>query len=620
MLRRILLVDDDIAEIAAVKRVILRAGFHTLLATNSTDALAAVEEAAPEVVVVAPACESGEGALFARQLASRDATRHIPVVLLGAAEMDGIAAEVLSRPIDPSALDAALRAALLRSAQARSAAPRTEDSLAGPAHGPVAPVSQTAASPPTATTSPPVSTSSPTPSPAPAEPPQPGNPQRNDPNQAEGLERERRRHEAQVAQLERAAAEQEALRQLRRAGEEVRQCEEERLVLAQAARRSAEEAEIERAAAAEVARRRVLALARGRAAPASASGSSAGSADSPIPELEEGSLAAVSMPRLLAAAARGRATGLLAVACDPARSLWLEGGRVVGADSAAPSERAEEIALRLGLITREQHREVLPPAAGLASRRVGALLLERGFLKPTELALLARRHAEEIAFSLFTSAAGYRFEPDERVPADERLALDRGTLALAIEGVRRRWVAPQLEAVLGGAATLLAPAAQPPPVADLALSAEERRVLELADGLRTVDEILAGTPLDAFSTRQVLAGLVEVGALQVKIRGPHEAVASPPAGSIDLLRIDEKLEQVRRADYFTILGLGRACTVYEIREAAERLLSGLREGLFDSSAPGLAGKLEEIRGVLEEARDILSDDGLRGAYLASLGD
>jgi hypothetical protein len=481
-------------------------------------------------------------------------------------------------------------------------------------------VNRTAASLPTVTTSPPVSTSSPTPSPASAEPPQPGKPQRNDPNQAEGLERERRRHEAQVAQLERAAAEQEALRQLRRAGEEVRQCEEERLVLAQAARRSAEEAEIERAAAAEVARRRVLALARGRAAPASASGSSAGSADSPIPELEEGSLAAVSMPRLLAAAARGRATGRLAVACDPARSLWLEGGRVVGAGSAAPSERAEEIALRLGLITREQHREVLPPAAGLASRRVGALLLERGFLKPTELALLARRHAEEIAFSLFTSEAGYRFEPDERVPADERLALDRGTLALAIEGVRRRWVAPQLEAVLGGAATLLAPAAQPPPVADLALSAEERRVLELADGLRTIDEILVGTPLDAFSTRQVLAGLVEVGALQVKIRGLHEAAASPPAGSIDLLRIDEKLEQVRRADYFTILGLGRACTVYEIREAAERLLSGLREGPFDSSAPGLAGKLEEIRSVLEEARDILSDDGLRGAYLASLGD
>src|SRR3990172_1559578 len=218
MLRRVLLVDDDIAEIAAVKRVILRAGFHTLLATNSTDALAAVEEAAPEVVVVAPAGEGGEGALFAPQLASRDATRHIPVVLLGAAEMDGIAAEVLSRPIDPSALDAALRAALLRSAQARSAAPRTEDSLAGPAHGPVAPVSQTAASPPTATTSPPVSTSSPTPSPAPAEPPQPGNLQRNDPNQAEGLERERRPHQAQVAQLERAAAEQGGLRQPRRAG------------------------------------------------------------------------------------------------------------------------------------------------------------------------------------------------------------------------------------------------------------------------------------------------------------------------------------------------------------------------------------------------------------------
>jgi hypothetical protein len=422
-----------------------------------------------------------------------------------------------------------------------------------------------------------------------------------------------------VARLERAAAEQEAIRQLRRAGGEARlpgtEWPSERLE--QRASESASE-EIEKAAAAEAERRRVLAIARERAAPAVSRESAPDSSASPAPELLEGERAGLSMPRLLALAARGRATGRLEVTGDPARSLWLEGGRVVGADSSAPSERAEESALRLGLITREQHRQIQPSTAGLASRRVGALLLERGFLKTTELALLARRRAEEIAFSLFTSDEPYRFHPGERVPGDERVALDRGTLALALEGVRRRWVAPQLESVLGGAATLLVPAAQPQPIGELALSPEEKRVWELADGLRTIDEILSEAPLDGFSARQVLAGLVELSVLQVKIKGPPETSAPPSPGSIDVLRIDEKLEQVRRADYFAILGLGRTCTPYEVREASERLLTELTVEPFGASELTLAAKLEEIRRVLEEARDVLSDDGLRAEYLASL--
>jgi hypothetical protein len=343
-------------------------------------------------------------------------------------------------------------------------------------------------------------------------------------------------------------------------------------------------------------------------------------AEALAPDLAEGSLATVSMPRLLAIAARGRATGRLDIATDHPRSLWLERGRIVGARSAAPGERTEEIALRLGFITREQHRQVSPAAAGLASRRVGVLLLERGYLKPTELASLARRSAEEIAFALFAEDAPYHFEPAVRVPTDERLALERGTPLLAVEGIRRRWGPPRLDAVLGSAGTLLAPAARAFPLAELALSGEERRVAELADGLRTLDEIMADAPLDPLSTRQVLAALVEVGVLCVKILAPMGA--PPPApGSIDLARIDEKLDQVRRADYFVILGLGRTCTPYEIREAAERLLSELTLERFDAVvADGLPAKLEEIRQVMEEARDILLDDVLRAEYLAGLGE
>jgi CheY-like chemotaxis protein len=796
--RRILLVDDDIAEISAVKRVLLRAGHQPVVATNASDALASIARAPPDVVVLAPGCENGDGAALARQLAREERTQGIPLILLGEGDLDGVAAHTVPQPIDPAALEDALRAALEQAAQMPPPLPREREATAealraraeelrttasaapvpsegestgvprlsgartGEARLPSPPAGVRAPSPfhtgngserpsrPSATVSPalllagagprPRTPTPEPPTPAPGEevalraaaatwfetdvpapdavtaPLDASAFEEADPLRRAGgelrlvagkLEDDRRRqHDTEVAQLAlRAAAEEEAARQLRTAEEGARRkaaakseaealrrlaedeaqrradleserarladaaqrarerqaaedaarraemeaealrhlaedeaqrradLESERARLADAAQRARErqaaedaarraemEAEAGRAAVAEAARRRVLAMARERAAAASPRPKEAESTEALAPELAEGSLATVSMPRLLAMAARGRATGRLDIATDPPRSLWLEKGRIVGARSAAPGERTEEIALRLGFITREQHRQVSPAAAGLASRRVGALLLERGFLKPTELAALARRSAEEIAFALFADDALYRFEPAARVPTDERLALERGPLLLAVEGVRRRWGPPRLDAVLGSAGTLLAPAARASPVADLALSGEERRVAELADGLRTLDEIMADAPLDPVSTRQVLAALVEVGVLCIKILAPIGAPAPSP-GSIDLARIDEKLDQVRRADYFVILGLGRTCTPYEIREAAERLLSELTLERFDALvADGLAAKLEEIRQVMEEARDILLDDVLRAEYLTGLGE
>ena len=582
--------DDDIAEISAVKRALQNAGLQPTLATNSTDALGAIEGAAPDVVVLAPSCENGDGAALARDIAARDATRHIPLVLLGGGDVEGVSAAVVPRPIDSAVLQRAVEDALGRSASS-AVTPRQPSQPRDPP--PAAPAGQPAWS-----RSLPAGADTSGPSVHPEE-------------RGEGS-----RYESEVAALERAAAEQDAIRELRIAGGTgLRDVAQEQLETAPAGAEAGQDA---RPQASEI-RQRLLALARERAV--SSTRLQATEPERPLPsDVMEGSLAAVPMPRWLAMAAGARASGRLEVACRPPRRLWLELGGLVGADSAAPDERAEEMALRLGLVTRDQHRELLPRVSGQASRRVGALLLERGCLKPSELALLARRRAEDIAFALFTSDARYRFDPAERVPPDERVALERGALALAVEGVRRRWGARHLDAVLGGPASLLAPAAHPPDLADLALSAEERRVAQLADGLRTLDEILAGTPLDALSSRQVLAALVEVGALEVKARGPLEADVTARAGAIDVLRVREKLEQVRRADYFAILGLGRGCTAYEVREAAERLLTELVLERFEAGAPRVAADVREIRRVVEDARDVLADDAVRAEYLASLED
>jgi hypothetical protein len=292
---------------------------------------------------------------------------------------------------------------------------------------------------------------------------------------------------------------------------------------------------------------------------------------------------------------------------------------VVGAASNAPGERVEEVALRLGLLTREQHRQVAGTAAALATRRAALLLLERGYVKPAELTALVRRRTDEVVFGVFgESGARFRWAP-EAVPADERIAPDRPPLALAVEGVRRRWLAPRTDAVLGGPATLVTPVHGAPTATELGLSAEERRALTLADGLRTLDELIAASPLDPLSARQLLAALVLTGALSVRVVQAGRPAAQV-AAAIDLARVKEKHEQARRADYFTILGIGRVGTPHEAREAADRLLAEFDpRKLAGSGDEGLTARLEEIRRVVSDAREVLADDALRAEYLRGLG-
>jgi hypothetical protein len=340
----------------------------------------------------------------------------------------------------------------------------------------------------------------------------------------------------------------------------------------------------------------------------------------PPAPLRAGELAELPIPRVLAMAAKAKLSGRLDFQGGVPRSVWFEDGRVVGASSADPSERVEEVALRLGLITREQHRQIAQATIALPSRRAALLLLERGFLKATELTGLVRRRTEEVVFGVFGDERGaFRWSGVE-VPPEERAALERSALALAVEGVRRRWRGARVDALLGGSATLLAPVPSAPGPAELGLSPEERRAVALADGLRTLDEIVHASPLDPLTTRQVLAALVVTGALAVRVLHAGQPRAGASA-SIDLARVKDKLEQVRRADYFTVLGVGRLCTPHEVREAADRLQAEFEPGRFAGVADeGLQGRLAEIGQVIQDAREVLANDRLREEYLRGLGD
>jgi CheY-like chemotaxis protein len=822
--RRILLVDDDIAEISAVKRVLTRAGHQPVLATNTADAVTAIEQGRPDLVLVGSTCEGGYALSLTHRLQQGEDTSAVPVIVLGQSEGAADAAIQIPRPLDPEQLADQVKA-LLDGAPLAPPAPSVRSvqrpGPGGPgrnAEGKAAPApDRRAAADALRARAEQLRRAGPAPGGSPgAARPVPGRPPGARPGagrpvpaksapagpaaldlegdeggleevlrraeqlekaaaaersartrqadrarvesaqraeaerlaveksrradaearrasqaeakaKAEGharaeaeekrraeaerraeaarraqtaeqrareeagqrrtleaelsdlrsrLDAERSRHEEELQTvLERAAAEEKANEEIRRMAEEEAEealrdaIESARAEMEALRRRSEEEARRRAQAEAEVARlsedanrlaaaraalseaaepspeelalrRRIQALRQERPGSGRPAGRAAGDYEPPSwllaseapprpppaaepsqppQELRAGELADLPAPRLLALAARARLGGRVDFSGAEVRSIYFEEGRVVGATSAVATERVEELAVRIGLVTRDQYRQVASAISTLPTRRAAVLLLERGFLKPNELTGLVRRRTEEVVFALFAETEGrYRWVSAE-VPADERIALERSTLALVLEGVRRRWLADRLDAFLGGPATLVTPAPDGPPLEELALAPGELRAVALADGLRTLDEIVSASPLDPLTTRQVLAGLVLVGALGVRI---HRAgrPASAAAAAIDLARVKEKLDQVRRADYFTILGVGRLCTPHEVRDAAERLFAEFDPhrfaGMKDEALPG---KLEEILRVVADAREVLADERLREEYQHGLG-
>src|SRR4051794_24351191 len=79
----VLLVHDDIATIATVRRLLSREGHEVILATSVADALIAFGHYQPSLIILAPAVEGSRGHLVLEELAQHPEGHNARVLLLG---------------------------------------------------------------------------------------------------------------------------------------------------------------------------------------------------------------------------------------------------------------------------------------------------------------------------------------------------------------------------------------------------------------------------------------------------------------------------------------------------------------------------------------------------------
>lgn len=132
-----------------------------------------------------------------------------------------------------------------------------------------------------------------------------------------------------------------------------------------------------------------------------------------------GTIQVTPLPDILEHLRQTKATGTLIVRGGAvAKSIYLKGGQIVFAASTDSGDRLGETLVRCCNLSRENLDRALAlsnKSAGL--KKLGAILVENGFLTPKDLFSGLKTQVKEIIYGLFLWNEGdYRFE--ERLPAD----------------------------------------------------------------------------------------------------------------------------------------------------------------------------------------------------------
>ncbi|MFZ9888132.1 MAG: DUF4388 domain-containing protein [Myxococcota bacterium] len=359
-----------------------------------------------------------------------------------------------------------------------------------------------------------------------------------------------------------------------------------------------------------------------------------------------GSLRHRRFPELLSQLYRWRETGALLLQRESIKKIvYLKDGHPIFVKSNLLSECLGRVLVQARMLSEKDCERSL---ARMKKRRrqQGTTLVEMGVLSPRQLVQGLQLQLEQKLFDIFRWTEGeYQFNPRLEVPP-QAVHLDMSIATIIYEGVRRGFSLALLR-------DLLAPFAQsylavhPDPLhrfQDISLEADERKVVALVDGRRTLHEILERCELSEIHSRQLLYALLAAEMLQPQPRrarrkDPLElgappstrppplpvhrtgvGPASPPSMEGDLAGLStqdlrahlvDRVRELQRQNAFEVLGVSRRATEDEVRRAyLSATRSYHRDRLPRDATADARALAEQVESALKHAFETLRD-GMR---------
>ncbi|MFZ5897387.1 MAG: DUF4388 domain-containing protein [Myxococcota bacterium] len=192
---------------------------------------------------------------------------------------------------------------------------------------------------------------------------------------------------------------------------------------------------------------------------------------------------------------------LVVLDSEHSRSIFFDGGNIVGACTSAEPERIGQVLYKFGAIDAAQRDRVLEGQSG--GKRFGEVLLELGWLSREQLFQFMSRQVEEIVFSVLGLSDGTFFFLDGF--DDTRLAVRHAVSASAVlmDSVTR------MDEVRFFLQKIPSSAHVPVRIEGAATSEDFAAVFSAIDGKRSVEEIGRVTGLGEFETTKQLYALMQ---------------------------------------------------------------------------------------------------------------
>jgi hypothetical protein len=311
----------------------------------------------------------------------------------------------------------------------------------------------------------------------------------------------------------------------------------------------------------------------------------------------------------------------------------LRDGDLVTAASSADEETLLAFLTSRGDLRREQVKDLVGKIAPFG-RHAGAALVAHGLLRQDQLWTALRGHAEWVlgrTLNVVRGTARIEAEAPGRLRQEPSVFGGSSGAEVLVE-VARRVIAPD-EAVrrLGGRGARVTEGGAVALLAECALGAEERAIVDDAPGL-TLDEIMshaAGPGVAPMLYMLSLLGVCDVTpaiAPSSRAQDPSRAdVREDDVIALDLTAVRERIraryDLVCEGDYFTLLGVSRDATGYEVRRAFLELRHAFEPSrILTPEVKDLEDDVRTIVSVLDEAYEILKDSARRERYRRALGD
>lgn len=267
------------------------------------------------------------------------------------------------------------------------------------------------------------------------------------------------------------------------------------------------------------------------------------------------------------------------------KTVYFKDGDPLFASSNNDNERLGEFLLRQGRITQAQF-EAASATVIKTKKKLGAVLFEMGLLSPKALVEQVKLQIKHIILELFGWREG-RYRIDERaLSSDDIIPLQMQTAPLILEGMQAldwqsiRKYLPPLNA------RLYSLTGQPIIFQHTDLTEDQKNVLSLIDGGKTVEEICVLSGIGDFNALKAIyllcalqmAGVGErksekemTAARQGAARSAREAAEPKTEEAVTRQLILKAFEDMKRQDDFQVLGVNNTMPPEELKKVYFKL-------------------------------------------------